>query len=212
MDSLPPNVDLYLPVLVAEYKANWFDLLWPEKLAGQVEQETCPSRKSKRCWNPKTENINPKNNGEYGFGLGQITNTNKYNNFDDVVQKYSGMKGWKWEDRFNPTYQLRALIYMDRAAYRVFTKSGVDAENALRFAFSSYNGGQGGVIKDRKFCAQFKDCNPNVWYGNVETHSVKAKTKLNGYSISAFTINRDYVANIDKRAPKYKDRVRALIQ
>jgi membrane-bound lytic murein transglycosylase MltF len=76
----------------------------------------------------------------------------------------------------------------------------------LQMMFSAYNGGLGGIIKDRHYCRAIKGCNPDVWYGNVETHSLKPKTKLSGYSISAFSINRDYVHNIydlDKRRKRY---------
>jgi len=148
-----------------------------------------------------TENINPKNNGEYGWGLGQLTNTNKYNNFKDVTEKYEGLKTWKWEARFDPAYQIRTMIYMDKSAYDSFT--GKTELDKLKFSASAYNGGKGGVLNDKKYCAQIQGCDPFVWDNNVETHSLKSRTKLGGYSISALTINRDYVNNIETRLVKY---------
>ena len=210
MDQLPPNAELYLPVLVQEYKAKWPELKTPEVLAGQVEQETCARLTSPRCWNPKTENINPKNNGEYGWGLGQLTNTNRYNNFELLKAQYKDMAPWKWEDRYNPQYQLRALIYMDRAGYTTFKNAATDKDR-MSFALSAYNGGLGGVINDRKFCAQTPGCNKEVWFDNVETHSLKSRSKLGGYSISAFQINRDYVRNIWDRAVKYVTEIEKLL-
>lgn len=208
MDALPPNAQLYLPVLVQEIKANWPSLSVPHFLAGQVEQETCPSLKSAKCWNPKTENINPKNNGEYGWGLGQLTNTNRYNNFEEVTTRYSGLKTWKWEDRFNPEFQLRAMTLMDKSAFVTFK---TDELNALWFAFSAYNGGRMSVLNDQKYCAQIAGCDPKQWFGHVEVNSLKARTKLSGYRVSAFDINREYVRNIRTRAVKYKPVVEQLI-
>lgn len=194
MDALPPNALLYLPVLAAEQKQLWPDLKIPAYLAAQIEKETCPGLKSPKCWNPKTENINPKNNGEYGFGLGQLTKTNKFDAFIEATERYDGLKSWKWEDRFNPAMQIRTLIYMDKRGYT--NLKGDTDDDKIAFALSAYNGGSGGVLLDKKYCAQIQGCNPFAWKGNVETNSVKAKTKLGGYSVSAFTINRGYVERI----------------
>lgn len=212
MDALPPNAQLYLPVLVQVIKEVWPELQtkYVKYIAAQPEQETCPSLKSPRCWNPKTENINPKNNGEYGWGLGQMTNTNKFNLFQEATTKYSGLKGWKWENRFDPTYQLKAMAYQDRTNYNVFKNASDD--NKLAFAFSAYNGGLGGVLNDRKYCANVPGCDKEVWFGNVETHSLKARMNLKGYSISAYQINRDYVHNIwYVRPQKYEAIVNSLM-
>lgn len=197
--GLPPNALEYLPVLKAEQQKGWPTLAFPDYLAGQVEQETCPSLKSKRCWNPKTENINPKNNGEYGFGLSQITKTNKFNTFEELKAKYPDMKSWKWEDRYNPEYQLRGLIHMDKKVFDYF-KVG----DKMQFALSAYNRGLGNLLQDRKFCAQLPDCDPDKWWGNVEIHSHRPIMKLKGYGLSGHEINRDYVRNIEVRRVKYR--------
>ena len=203
MDAIPPNAVQYVPVVMAEIRQYWPTIVEPAFIFAQVEQETCPSLKHKKCWNPKTENINQKNNAEYGWGLGQLTNTNKYNNFEEVTHKYAGLKTWKWEDRFNPTYQIRTLIYMDKNSYQVFKNA--EELNRFAFALSAYNGGLGGVLTDRKYCAQFKECDPEIWEGHVETHSRKARTNLGGYRISAYQINREYVYNImNVRFQKYQ--------
>ena len=66
--GLPPHAYENIPALVQQKKDYW-----PKPptsiFAAQVEQESCISLKSTRCWNPKVENKNPKNNGEYGFGV-----------------------------------------------------------------------------------------------------------------------------------------------
>ena len=203
MDALPPNAGLYLPVLVSEYKRYWSDMPYPHLLAGQVEQETCISLKSKGCWNPKTENINPKNNGEYGFGLGQLTKTNKFNAFEEAKARFDGVRDWKWENRFDPAYQLRTMIYMDKAAYK--NLRGVTVEDKLAFTFSAYNGGVGGVLQSKKLCQQVPGCDPYRWTGHVAEQSLSKRT-LPGYRLTAFQINREYVHNImHVRSEKYKE-------
>ena len=64
------------------------------------------------------------------------------------------------------------------------------------FMFSGYNGGVGGVLKDRIICKNTKGCNPNKWFGNVANYSFRAKIATKGYGQSFFEINREYVTNI----------------
>ncbi len=80
-DDLPPNATRYAPLLKAEQAAYWPDMPMPQALAGQVEQETCPSLKSAKCWNPRAE---LKTAREYGFGLGQLTVTSRFSAFEEV--------------------------------------------------------------------------------------------------------------------------------
>ena len=67
-----------MPTLATEQRTHWPDVPIRSALAAQVEQETCPSLKSAKCWNPRAE---LKTSREYGFGLGQLTVTQKFDNF-----------------------------------------------------------------------------------------------------------------------------------
>lgn len=200
MDALPPNALVHLPVLVQEAALNWPEYHHIHYLAGQVEQETCPSLRSKKCWSPRAE---LKTDREYGFGLGQITITSKFNNFLEAKKLGYGLALWSWEDRYNPRYQLRTLVLMNRSAYgRLKFIASPYERNAMMF--SAYNGGMGGVLNDRKVCQAIKGCDPNKWFGNVAEHSLKNKTKVQGYGKSFFDINREYVVNVMRvRSTKY---------
>lgn len=206
--AVPKNALQYLPVLKVQIGKIWPSKPpHPEYFAAQVEQESCVSLTSKGCWNPHTE---LKTSREYGFGLGQITiaydakGKERFNNYRAMVDKYSELRNWKWDDRYNPAYQIDALLLMDKESFVAASRLTSSVPDQYSFMFSAYNGGLGGLIQDRKLCTTIKGCDPSKWYGNVELHSFKSKTKFKGYGQSAFEINRGYVKNIEQvRSPKY---------
>jgi len=200
MDGLPPNSVIYLPVLQAEIREHWPQTPLPSTLAAQVEQETCYHLKHKKCWNPRAE---LKTEREYGFGLGQLTVTNRFDNFAEAKKLHPTLASWQWEGRYDPARQLRTMVLMDKAAW--LRLSFVDNEKErLAMTFSAYNGGLGGVLQDRKLCASVSGCNPNLWFGHVAEYSFKKKTKTSGYGQSFYDINREYVINVlTKRREKY---------
>lgn len=187
---LPENAKKYAPLLRLELQKHWADLKERSTIAGQIEQESCITLKSSRCWSP---NVELKTNREYGFGLGQITVTKRFNNFNEVKKLDKSLSSWKWENRFDPAYQLRAIVFMDKDIYNKLPKA---IEEKLAFMFASYNGGLGGILNDRRLCEGTKGCNHNSWFGNVEKTSFKSKVKPPQYSKSFFEINREYPKNI----------------
>lgn len=198
---IPALAQVYLPVLASVITMLWPTMPDPALIAAQIEQETCPSLTSKKCWNPRTE---LKTDREYGFGLGQLTVTPKFNNFVAAQGWDKSLAGWKWEDRFSANMQLRALVAYDRNLYSQI-RFGASDQDRLAFMFSSYNGGLGGLLKDRRMCAATPNCNPDVWFGHIERTSFRAKTAVSGYGKSFFHINREYVSNIMLiRSAKYR--------
>ncbi|MCW5222403.1 lytic murein transglycosylase [Verminephrobacter aporrectodeae subsp. tuberculatae] len=198
--ELPPGAKKHLPTLAAEQAAHWPQAPLRSALAAQIEQETCPSLKSAKCWNPRTE---LKTAREYGFGLGQLTITAKFDNFAQARKLHTSLRDWKFENRFDAQRQLRTMILMDRAAYNRLT--AIDAQQErLAMTLAAYNGGLAGVQQDRRLCAQTTHCDPKRWFGHVERHSLKAKTRTAGYGKSFFEINREYVrAILHERRKRY---------
>ncbi len=190
--ELPPGAVKYLPVLASEQAAHWPDAPLRSAIAAQIEQETCPSLKSSKCWNPRTE---LKTSREYGFGLGQLTLTARFDNFAEARKLHSSLRDWRFEDRFDAERQLRVVVLMDRSAFNRLSFID-DQRERLAMTFSAYNGGFGSVLQDRRLCATVPGCDPNRWFGHVERHSLKARTKTAGYSQSFYCINRQYVDNV----------------
>lgn len=194
-DELPANAKLYLPMLKSEQQALWADMPQPSAFAAQVEQETCVSLKSARCWSPRAE---LRTSRERGVGLGQITKTARFDALGEMVaSNKAALSGWGWDSAnlYDPKYQLRALVLKDKQGWSVIHGTASDSDR-LAFTFASYNGGIGGVISDRKLCQATRGCDAGRWFGHVERTSLKAKTVAAGYGKSFFEVNRDYVRNV----------------
>lgn len=190
--DLPPNAVQNIPVLAREICDHWPALPYPYFVGSQVEQETCASLKSKRCWSPTVEF---KTDREYGFGLGQLTITPRFDNFKEAIKLDPSLAGWKWELRYDPSYQLRTLVFMDKRAYDSFPAAAT-SKDQMAFMLAAYNGGIGGALNDAKLCRVTKGCDSTRWFGHVEKTSLKSRTKWQGYGKSAFEINREYVYNV----------------
>lgn len=190
--SYIPNELRYLPVLAEELQVHWPDVRWKSPFAGQIQQETCPSLKSKKCWSPMAE---LKTDREYGFGLGQLTVTPKFNNFNEAKKLHPSLKDWTWDNRYDARYQIRTMILMDKFNYGKLSWAANEYER-LAMAFAAYNGGLGGVLADRTVCRNTPGCDPTRWFGHIERTSTKSKTAVSGYGKSFFEINREYVRNV----------------
>lgn len=187
-----PNESQHLPTLKREIEYHWPSLTFRAALAGQVQQETCPSLRSKKCWSPTAE---LKTEREYGFGLGQLTVTEKFDNFKEAKKMDKSMVDWTWENRYRADYQLRTLVLMDRFNWGKFTWAATNYER-MAFSLVAYNGGIGGVLSDRGVCRTLHSCDESRWFGHVEHTSKKAKVATKGYGKSFFEINREYPRNI----------------
>lgn len=203
--GLNDNEAKYLPVLAEEIRQHWPDAKHKSMFPAQVQQETCASLKSKKCWSPTAE---LKTDREYGFGLGQITVTAKFDNFKAAQRLSPTLSNWKWENRYNAQYQLRTLVLMDKFNYEKLTWASNDDER-MAFMFAAYNGGLGGVLSDRGVCRSTAGCDAGRWFGHVEHTSKKAKVAASGYGQSFFQINRGYVRAVTSWR---RDRYRAYFQ
>jgi hypothetical protein len=211
-DDVPANARLLLPVLANVMADYWPQAPEPWTVAGQVEQESCISLTHSKCWSATAE---LKTSREYGFGLGQLTTAYtatgavRFNRWMELKAQYPKELGaWQWEDRFNPKYQLLAIMLMDKEGWRKTAQVGAGATVADQWAFTlnTYNGGYSGWTKDRQLCVLTKGCDPKRWFGHMEKYSTKSKTKLAAYgNRSLFEISREYPRNVlEARREKYR--------
>lgn len=204
--EVPARALEHLPTLVKTQRAIWPDAPTPAFLAAQVEQESCITLKHSKCWNPRVE---LKTSREYGFGLGQTTiayradGSIRFNKWAELRTRYPSLRGWTWDNRFDPAFQLTALVEMDHSIFRLWTDAATPRER-VAFTLSAYNGGEGGVRQDRLLCRNTPGCDPTRWYGHVEKHSLKSKVAFKGYGKSPYEINREYPRNVQGfRMSKY---------
>ncbi|MFA6971644.1 MAG: hypothetical protein WC208_09625 [Gallionella sp.] len=193
--ELPANAKLYVPMLQDEQRSWWPNMAMPSALAAQVEQETCVSLKSARCWSPRSE---LRTNRERGVGLGQITKTSRFDALSEVkAANPDALAGWGWGSAtlYDPRYQLRALVLKDKQGWNAMCFAASDYER-LAFSFAAYNGGIGGVISDCRICKGTRGCDAGRWFSHVEHTSLKTRTVASGYGKSFFEINREYVRNV----------------
>lgn len=195
-DTLPAGFHTYGATLRAEQRQFWPDHPDPAALAALVEQESCVSLKSPKCWNPGAR---LKTSREEGAGMGQITRAYRADGsvrFDalaDLREQYDAELGaLSWDSVYQrPDLQLRALVLMSRDAARPFRASAA----WLHFGDAGYNGGVAGVQKERRACKLSAGCDPAQWFGHVERHCLKSRQPLYG-GRSACDINREHVHNV----------------
>lgn len=198
---VPSGARVFAPVLVEKQRQVWPRAPEPWTLAGLVEQESCISLTHSRCWNPRAE---LRTHREYGFGFGQVTvayradGSERFNVFNDLRAQHASLRDWTWENRYDPGFQLTAIVEMNRGLWlRIAANPGATVTDQWAFVLSSYNGGVAGLLQDRRLCANSRGCDPDRWFGHVETHSLKSRVPQPGYGgRSWFDINRGHVRNV----------------
>lgn len=201
---IPSQAYVHLPRLVTEQQTYWSDHPKPWLLGSLVEHESCISLKHSRCWNPQSR---LKSAREEGAGLGQITRayradgTIRFDALQEIKSKHKPLQELNWNNVYSrPDLQLRAVVLKMQDNYKYYQKY----PDALAFADAAYNGGIGGLDKERRACFITSGCDSTRWFGNVENFCMKSKVALYGQR-SACDINRHHVHDVlVTRAPKYK--------
>lgn len=203
---IPPQAHQHLPVLRAELEREFPGVPHRGYAGGLIEHESGCFALKKKCWNPRSE---LKSAREQGAGLGQITRayradgTQRFDALQEMVDRYPQLKGWNWGNVFDrPDMQMRAVVLKVREDFQYFAGRADDPMAALHFADAAYNGGRGGVEKERRACQLKPGCAPGQWFGHVEHLCMKSRTPLYG-NRSACDINRHHVKDVLARADKY---------
>lgn len=203
---IPPAAESYRTALKAEQSRHWPDHPRAELLPALIEHESCISLKHSRCWNPKSR---LKSSREEGAGFGQITRAwspdgrLRFDALQEMKERHPALREWSWANVYQrPDLQLRAVVLKSRGDFLTL-RAVTDPHQRLAFADAAYNGGMGGVNKDRRACGLKSGCDPQRWFGHVEGTCTKSRAPLYG-GRSACDINRHHVHDVlNVRAPKY---------
>lgn len=206
--GIPPQAFQYSSIIQSEIQTYFDELPYPEYVPALIEHESCITLRHRKCWNPKSE---LRTKRERGLGLGQITvayNPDGSIRFDKLTELRTKYKRELYEARWDtiatrPDVQIRMIILMLKADYgKLYDVK--DPYQRLSMVDSAYNGGYGGLQKERRRCSLTKGCDSGVWFDNVESHCLKSKKPLYG-NRSACMINRDHVRlTVVKNMPRYQ--------
>jgi len=196
-EAITFELDKYFPTL---YEYNYIPSL--------IEHESCISLKHSRCWKSTSQ---LKSSRELGVGLGQITKAYRedgsirFDSLKAIRDNYKNeLREAQWETiHQRADLQIRIIILMIRDDYKKLYNVS-NKEDRLQMTDAAYNGGLGGVLKERRACGLSKNCDPNKWFSNVEKYCLKSKKPLYG-GRSACDINRHHVFNVFmEKIPKYQ--------
>lgn len=208
VDFIPPQAYDHKDTIRVEIDSHFKNIPNYNYIPALIEHESCISLKHKRCWN-STSRL--KSAREEGAGLGQITrayNTDGSLRFDslyDLRTRYkTELKDAKWETIYSrPDVQIRMIILMTRDNYNKLYDVNNPIEK-LAMADAAYNGGMGGLQKERRLCSLKQGCDPKIWFGNVEKIVAKSTKPIYG-NRSPWDINRHHAKDVLKvRMPKYE--------
>ena len=199
-----PRAVALAPVLQAEL-AHWPELHRREYVPALISHESCISYTHSRCWSPTSR---LKSQREEGAGLGQITRVwhadgrLRFDSLADMRDRHPALRGLDWATIYQrPDFQIRALVLMSRDNWQAL-RVIADPDERLAMADAAYNGGLGGLQRERRACQIASDCDPQRWWGNVEAHCLKSRRPLYG-NRSACDINRHHTRDVWKRMPWY---------
>lgn len=205
---IPAAAHAFLPLLIALQGELWPAAHQPWTMAAQVEKETCITLYAQElCWSPLAE-LEDQPRKRYRLWAGHARVQRR--RLDPLRQdrRTSGrplqLRGWTWERRYDPRLQMTGLVLMDRSGWTRFEPLSATPADTWGMTLSGYNGGDGGVLKDRLLCKKEPDCDPTRWAGHVERYSTKSRAGRHGYGQSAYDINRGYVRRVLQRAPDYE--------
>ena len=197
---IPPQAIQYIPIIKEETKLVFPKFPYVFYFGALIEHESCITLTHKKCWNPSSQ---LKTKRELGVGLGQLTKAYRddgsvrFDTLSDLVKNNNRyLKELTWNNIIDrPDLQIRAIIILYKDSYDNIALIKVPGVQRLAMADSAYNGGIRDVIRSRTVCGLSKDCDPNIWFNNVENYNVKSKKILYG-NRSARDINNHHVRDV----------------
>jgi hypothetical protein len=204
---IPPQAFKYFDIIKDEQRKIIPDFPYTNYWAGLAEHESCISLTHKRCWSPTSQ---LKTKRENGAGLFQITRTFnpdgsiRFDVLSDMKKQHLDLKELSWNNVLSrPDLQIRAMMIMSKTNYNMFNKV-TSTYDRMAMMDAAYNGGAGSVKKRRLKCGLTKNCDPQLWFDNIENMVVKSTKPMYG-GRSAQEINNHHVEDVlTTRMRKYE--------
>lgn len=200
-----PRAVALAPVLIAEIDRHWSEVPRREYVPALISHESCITYKHSRCWAPTSR---LRSQREEGAGLGQLTRAwhqdgrLRFDALSDLRDRHPALRELDWATIYSrPDLQVRSLVLMSRDNWTAL-RTVADPMERLAMADAAYNGGLGGVQRERRACQIASACDPQRWWNHVERHCLKSRMPLYG-TRSACDINRHHVADVWARMPRY---------
>jgi hypothetical protein len=204
---IPKQAPQYLPMLKEKQNKHWKDHPLPHALASLIEHESCISVTHSRCWNPKSQLLTKR---ERGSGFGQITKafredgSVRFDALQELKEKHSALSEWSWDNvLIRPDLQLLGIVLKSKDDFNSLFMVK-DPVVRLHFTDMAYNSGMGNVNKKRRECGLRKNCDPQLYFGNVE-HVCPLNAKPIYGNRTACMITNSHVKDVYQiRLNKYK--------
>ena len=187
------------PLVISEVERNFPTLTHKAYIPALIEHESCISLSHSRCWSSTSQ---LKSQREHGIGLGMITKAYKadgsirFDSLNDLRSRYrKELADAHWDTiKSRADIQIRMIVLMTRDNYlRLYDI--IDPFERLSMSDAAYNGGLGGLQRERRQCSLTKGCDASKWFGHVEKVCLKSK-KILYANRSACDINRHHVKDV----------------
>lgn len=204
---IPTNAYKLKHLVISEVDAYFPSIPDRSYIPALIEHESCISLKHSRCWSSTSQLKTPR---EQGVGLGQITrayNSDGSLRFDSLTELRNkhrrALEEINWNNvKMRPDLQIRMIVLMTRDNFQKLYDID-DPYQRLTMSDVAYNGGMGGLQRERRLCSLTKGCNPAIWFENVEKYCLKSKKVLYA-NRSACDINRHHAHDVmNIKMPKY---------
>ena len=213
------NVNTYIPQRAMEHrdtlyksiKENIPELSDYNYVPALIEHESCISLTHSKCWSPTSELNNKR---EYSVGFFQIAKAYnpdgsvRMDTLTSMKNKYkSRLKEASWENlKYRPDLQFTVGNLLIGENYRRYSDVKTE-EDRLAFTDQAYNGGPKWVDRERTACSLKSGCNPDKYFGNVETTCQRSKKPIPTYGgRSICSIANGHTKDVLKvRMPKYQN-------
>lgn len=197
--NLPGDAPRLLPQLSSEIARNWPSLEMRAFPAAIIDQES--------GWKLNSQ---LRTTREHGCGLGQFTiawdarGRVRFDALAEMRTRDPELSGWNWRDCTAARYQLRAVVLKLEQADAECMLLMRDDREAKACDAARYNGGAGSVANRIRSCRLQTYCDPQQWFGQLETLCPQSRVRVRGYGEDFCTINSKYPGRVFARMPKFE--------